>query len=87
VRSQLKGQVSEEIVEQVVRDMYEVNNVAETHGGGPLLGVKGVAIVGHGRARADAVRRAIGTASRLVESGFVSSMSEDLAKARERVGA
>ena len=87
VRSQLKGQVSEEIVEQVVRDMYEVSNVAETHGGGPLLGVKGVAIVGHGRARADAVRRAIGTASRLVESGFVSSMSEDLAKARERVGA
>ena len=87
VRSKLESQVSEEIVEQVVRDMYEVSNVAETHGGGPLLGVKGVSIVGHGRAKAGAVRRAIQTASRLVLSGFVSSMSEDLARAREKVGA
>lgn len=86
VRSQLEGRVSEEIVEQVVQDIYEVSNVAETHGGGPLLGVKGVAIVGHGRAGAGAVRRAIGTASRLVESEFVSSMREDLARARERLG-
>jgi glycerol-3-phosphate acyltransferase PlsX len=87
VRFQLEGKVSEEIVTEVVRDMYEVSNVAETHGGGPLLGVKGVSIVGHGRAKAGAVRRAIQTASMLVESGFVSSMSEDLARARERVGA
>ena len=86
VRSQLEGQVSESIIEEVTRDMYEVSNVAETHGGGPLLGVKGVSIVGHGKARAGAIRRAIGTASRLVKSGFVSSMSEDLARVRDRVG-
>lgn len=86
VRSRLEGRVSEAIVEEVTRDMHEVSNVAETHGGGPLLGVKGVAIVGHGRARAGAIRRAIGTASRLVKSGFVSSMSEDLARVRDRVG-
>ena len=87
VRSRLDGQVSEAIVEEVVRDMYEVSNVAETHGGGPLLGAKGVTIVGHGRARAGAVRRAIGTGSRLGESGFVSSLNEELARVRERVGA
>jgi glycerol-3-phosphate acyltransferase PlsX len=87
VSSLLRGRVSEEILEEVVRDLYEVSNVAESHGGGPLLGVKGVSIVGHGRAKADAVRRAIGTAVRLVETGFVSSMSEELDRVRERVDA
>ncbi len=87
VSSLLHGRVSEEIVEEVVRDLYEVSNVAESHGGGPLLGVKGVSIVGHGGAKAGAVRRAIGTAVRLVETGFVSSMSEELDRARERVDA
>ena len=87
VRSLLEGQVSEAIVEEVVQDMHEVSNVAETHGGGPLLGVKGVTIVGHGRAKAGAIRRAIGTASRLAESGFVSSLSEELTRVRELVGA
>ncbi len=87
VVSLLEGRVPGAIIEEVAKEMFQVSNVAETYGGGPLLGVKGVAIVGHGRARSNAVRRAIGTASRLVKAGFVSSMSEELARVRERVGA
>ena len=33
---------------ELARGVFDKTNVLETHGGGPLLGVNGVAIVGHG---------------------------------------
>ena len=66
------------------RRVYELCNVVETYGGGPLFGVNGVSVVGHGRARADAVSKAIDTARLLVESGFVSEMNDELARLRGR---
>ena len=86
LRARLKDRLSEAELETVVREVYEVNNVAETHGGGPLLGVNGVSIIGHGRARADAVQRAIGTAKLAVESGFIARLNEELAAMRAKVG-
>jgi glycerol-3-phosphate acyltransferase PlsX len=41
------------------------------YGGAPLLGVAGLAVVGHGRSSAKAVRNAMVMTSRLVSSGFV----------------
>ena len=73
-------------IEDLAIDLFEVNNVAEAFGGGPLLGVKGVIVLGHGRARADSVRRAIGTAAQTVEAGFIPRLSDELDKIRKRVG-
>ena len=78
LRSLLQGRLPEPEVDELVRDVYELNNVVETLGGGPLLGVNGVSVVGHGRARADAVERAIGTAKLAVESGFIAKLNEEL---------
>ncbi len=82
VRQRLRGKLDDEEVEGLAREIYEVNNAVETHGGGPLLGVNGVSVIGHGRGRADAVRRAIGTARRAVEMDFVGMQAEGL----ERTG-
>jgi glycerol-3-phosphate acyltransferase PlsX len=87
LRDRLKGKLPESEIEDLARDIYEVNNAAETHGGGPLLGVKGVCVVGHGRGKADSVRRAIGTAKHVVESGFVDGLEDKLATVQGRVGA
>ena len=78
VRSQLQGRLPEPEVDELVRGVYELNNVVEAAGGGPLLGVNGVSVVGHGRARADAVENAIGTAKFAVESGFIAKLNEEL---------
>jgi glycerol-3-phosphate acyltransferase PlsX len=86
LRSRLVGKLPAPELEQLVKEVYELNNVVETLGGGPMFGVNGVSVVGHGRARADAVQRAIGTARRAVESGFVSKLNEELARMRARVG-
>ena len=82
LKQSLDGKLSPAELDEVVRDVYELNNQAETHGGGPLFGVNGVSVVGHGRARAAAVRRAIGTAKLAVESRFISRLNDELARVR-----
>jgi glycerol-3-phosphate acyltransferase PlsX len=86
VRSRLNGKLPEDELERLTREVYEISNVVETLGGGPLLGVNGVSVVGHGRGKADSVRRAIGTARMAVEVGFVTSVNEELARVREKAG-
>jgi glycerol-3-phosphate acyltransferase PlsX len=49
------------------------------YGGAPLLGVAGLAIVGHGRSSAKAVRNAIAMASRFAESDFIRRVERDIA--------
>lgn len=55
----------------------------EEYGGAPLLGVRGVAIVAHGRSRARAVRNAIRVARDAAECGLVELIAEGIAAAPE----
>ena len=86
LRDRLRDRLSEPELGKLAREVYEVNNVAETHGGGPLFGVNGVSVVGHGRARADAVHRAIGMAKLAVESGFIATLNREMAQVRAKMG-
>jgi glycerol-3-phosphate acyltransferase PlsX len=52
-------------------------------GGAPLLGVAGLAIVGHGRSSVKAVRNAIAMAYRFATSDFVSRVERDMARVAE----
>jgi glycerol-3-phosphate acyltransferase PlsX len=51
------------------------------YGGAPLLGVAGLAIVGHGRSSAKAIRNAIAMANRFATSDFISRVEHDIAAA------
>lgn len=53
---------------------------ASEHGAAPLLGLNGLALVGHGRSDARAVRNGIATAARLAEGQTVARLREALAK-------
>jgi len=50
------------------------------YGGAPLLGLKGVAIVGHGASNANAIKNAIRVAKQYHESGINSRIEEELAR-------
>jgi len=54
--------------------------IEEHLGGGPLLGVDGGMVVGHGRARAPAVARAIAQARRVVESDLIEGLRAELTR-------
>jgi glycerol-3-phosphate acyltransferase PlsX len=82
VAERLKSRLPDDQVQELAREIYEVNNLAEVHGGGPLLGVRGISVVGHGRGKADAVRRAIGTARRSVEGDLAAMQAAQLQKIR-----
>jgi glycerol-3-phosphate acyltransferase PlsX len=49
------------------------------YGGAPLLGVSGIAIVGHGRSSAKAVRNAVAMAYRFAANNFVQRVERDIA--------
>jgi glycerol-3-phosphate acyltransferase PlsX len=49
------------------------------YGGGPLLGVKGVAIIAHGKSDAAAIASAIRRAKEAVERGAVTGIAEVIA--------
>ena len=51
------------------------------YGGAPLLGVAGLAIVGHGRSSAKAVRNAVAMAYRFAASRFIERVEGDIAAA------
>src|SRR4029079_217087 len=51
------------------------------YGGAPLVGVAGLAIVGHGRSSAKAVRNAIAMASRFATGSFIARLQHEIAAA------
>src|SRR4029453_12182017 len=53
------------------------------YGGAPLLGVAGLAIVGHGRSSVKAVRNAIAMAYRFASSDFLPRVEREIARASE----
>ena len=51
------------------------------YGGAPLLGVGGIAIVGHGRSSTKAVRNAVAMAYRFAAGGFIHRIQDEIAAA------
>jgi len=84
VRKRLAGTASGD---EVADHIYEQTNRIEMYGGGPLLGVRGAVIVGHGRARARSIATAIATARATVVRRFVEEAEEEIARLRAVVGA
>jgi len=85
----LPGLLGEHLPPQAMRQAMEglaaLTNIAEVGGGGPLFGVDGVVIVGHGRARAASVAAAINLARQIVDLGMVEAMRRELAAIRQPV--
>lgn len=83
----LKGKIGDDDLNAIINEIHDLNNIVQTHGGGPIFGVNGVSIVGHGSGDATAVQRAIGTAKRIHEIDFIPKLNEEMtqvfAKAQE----
>lgn len=71
----------------LAQEVYDLYNVTERYGGGPLLGINGVAVVGHGRARGPAIAEAVRTAQRCVQMRLVDRVREELSRVKTAVSA
>ena len=55
------------------------------YGGAPLLGLRGVAIVGHGSSNANAIKNAVRVAKQFAESGINERIEQELTRARTEI--
>ena len=62
--------------------IFERMNILEAFGGGPLLGVNGLAVVGHGASGENAIANAIGTAKYVMETGLIGAQQAELDRIR-----
>ncbi len=71
---------------RIGRDLYTKLSVLDS-AGAPVLGVDGIAIVGHGRARAQMVRGAIQSAATMHRTGLIDAIKQELTKVHRGVAA
>lgn len=84
IRKSLAGRLPDREVEELASSVWGLTNIARKTGG-PLFGVNGLVVVGHGASRAEGVAGAIETARRCVELRLVEALRDELARVRERV--
>jgi glycerol-3-phosphate acyltransferase PlsX len=60
--------------EQLIREKFDYNE----YGGAPLLGVRGICIVGHGRSKSKAVKNAIIMAEEFIRRNLVTRIEKEL---------
>ena len=71
--------------DKLSNEIFERMNILRAFGGGPLLGVNGLAIVGHGASGENAIANAIGTAKYVMETGLIGAQQAELDRIRAEV--
>jgi glycerol-3-phosphate acyltransferase PlsX len=77
---ELKDVVPAEALEKASQKLYRMLSPAVAMGGGPLVGVNGVASVAHGNSNAAQVVGTIKNTIMAVETGFVEKLKAELEK-------
>ena len=78
LKASLMGKLPNDHLNALMEDLYEKNNVVDARGGGPVLGVNGVSIIGHGSASAGTVERAVGLAQMCVETKLIEELNKEV---------
>ncbi len=78
LKAKLRGRLSSNDIEAIADELKSLTNTVDISGGGPLLGVDGVAIVMHGRSRATQICSAIFTAKQAVDSDLIGALRSEL---------
>jgi len=79
------GATQNGLTDKLLGSLSDLTNFVEHMGGGPLLGLNGVAIVGHGRSKATSVSAAIRMAKVVLDRNLIQLMKEDLSIAHRNV--
>jgi len=82
---ELKDAIPAEALEKTSQKLYRLLSPAVAMGGGPLVGVNGVASVAHGNSRAAQVVGTIKNTKMAVESGFVDKLRAELEKIQKSI--
>jgi glycerol-3-phosphate acyltransferase PlsX len=82
---ELKGTLPMETLEKTSQMLYRMLSPAVAVGGGPLVGVNGVATVAHGNSKAPQIVGSFKNTIMAIETGFVSKLKAELEKAQKDI--
>jgi glycerol-3-phosphate acyltransferase PlsX len=77
IKSHLTSQLGYALSKRAFDDFRRLTDYSE-YGGAPLLGVRGVTIIGHGRSNANAIKNAIRVAAELCRSHLNEKIEQEL---------
>jgi phosphate acyltransferase len=84
IKSSLKSQVGY-VLSKDAFDSFRKRTDSSEYGGAPLLGVRGITIIGHGRSNPNAIKNAIRVASELCRARFNEKIEQELSAAAAAV--
>lgn len=65
--------------------LYKTNILSESYGGGPIFGINGIAIIGHGSSQVSTIVNAINTAKLTIENNWVEKQQIAIKKIRSEI--
>ena len=74
----LKGKIPSDQIAALIQRLYKENNVVDSRGGGPIFGVNGVSIIGHGSSSSETIERAVSLAKMCVETRLIQEMNNQV---------
>jgi glycerol-3-phosphate acyltransferase PlsX len=81
----LRRKIGAVLVKPALKAVKQVMDYSE-YGGAPLLGLKGITIISHGRSNAKAIRNAIAAAKKAAEVGLVQTITDSVMRVEEGIG-
>ncbi|MDG2101765.1 MAG: phosphate acyltransferase PlsX [Dehalococcoidia bacterium] len=86
----LGKRIAKEVLEKtgdknLYNEIYQKTNVLEFYGGGPIYGINGVSIIGHGSSNVSTVTNAIKTAKMIIENDWVEKQQKAIKKIRSEI--
>jgi glycerol-3-phosphate acyltransferase PlsX len=85
IEKELKGGVPEDTLQALTRKLYRSMSSAVALGGGPLIGVNGIASIAHGSSRAAQIIGTIKNTKTALDNGFVEKLKAGLEKAQAAI--
>jgi len=65
--------------------LNKTNVLSESYGGGPIFGINGIAIIGHGSSKVSTIVNAINTAKLTIENDWVEKQQKAIKKIRSEI--
>ena len=78
LQAALSDKMPPEDLKKLVQELHSKNNVVDSRGGGPVFGVDGVSIVGHGSASPGTFERSVSLARMCIETRLIEEMNEQV---------
>lgn len=81
--SYLRREIKDQKYEQIIQNISNKTNLMREFGGGPIIGINGIAVIGHGASSAKAISNGINSVERLANKDYINQSKNELIKLRK----